>query len=56
MLRSKDTWGECNGKWDEKFFGSFTTRNFKNLGFRQLVYPHTELLMQIFFVLFDRSF
>lgn len=30
MLRSKDTWGECNGKYDENYFGSFSPRNFKN--------------------------
>lgn len=23
MLRSKDTWGEGNGEWDENYFGSF---------------------------------
>lgn len=30
MLRSKDTWGECNEKYDENYFGSFTTKKFKN--------------------------
>lgn len=30
MLRSKDTWGEGNGEWDENYFGSFGKKKLQN--------------------------
>lgn len=47
MLRSKDTWGECNGEWDENYFGSFSKRNFKNPRSRQVLHPGTRLPVPI---------
>lgn len=47
MLRSKDTQGECNGKYDENYFGSFTTRNFNKPRSPQLIYSDIQLLTLI---------
>lgn len=43
MLRSKDTWGESNGKYDENYFRSFTTKNFKNPRPRQIIPSYIQL-------------